>query len=126
GLALEPDHDEEKRAIVEGAEVEDLDDVGVAERADYARFAQEALDVGALQAPVGVEDLDRHLLVEPHVHRGVDRAHRAAPDEPMDPVLAVDEAIAEAARQRRRGEGRWPCARWRRDRLEPLRTLRGL
>ena len=94
-LPLEELHDLEGLAVVEVTEVEDLDDVRVAERARDPRLAQEApLRLGP-RIVAAVEDLERDGLADALVHGAEDGAHAAAADQLLDAVLALDELTDE-------------------------------
>ena len=70
------------------AEVEDLDDAGVADRGRRARLVEEALRELGVVGQARAQDLDRGAPPDPRVLGEVDDAHAAFTDELGDPVVA--------------------------------------
>ena len=103
-------HDEVGAAVVEQAEVVDLADVGVADRAGGARLLLEALHGDALLRLRRVEDLDRDEPAEAEVLGLVDRAHAALAEDALDDVAVADgpadEVGLEVARRLERAASR--------------------
>src|SRR5581483_5664807 len=85
-------HDEEDVLLLLGRQ--NRDDVGMVQRGEEARLAEQLAEVRAL----AVGDLERNLLVNPGVLGEVDRAESAAADRRQDLVLADDLAAEEHAR----------------------------
>ena len=117
-LAVEELHDDEGPAVVGRAEVGDVDDVLVADRAGQPRLLQQPRDEVAL----GVELLEQHLhgdaLADQGVARFVDGPHAAFADPPHHLVAAgqhdADQRIelrVSGRRQRGRRRGAAPT-RW--------------
>src|SRR5262247_4120053 len=77
-------HDEEDVLLL--LRREDRDDVGMIERREEPRLAQELAEVDALL----VRNLERDLLVDPRVFREIDRAEPTAADRLQNLVLADD------------------------------------
>ncbi len=100
-VALQVLHDDEQDAVVGLAEVEDGDRVGVGEPRRRGRLAQEpTLEVGiVVDAVGGLEDLDGHAPTQGALHRGVDLAHSAAPEHPLD-LVAPREQLPRARHHR--------------------------
>ena len=67
-----------------GTPVEELRDVGMAERGEQARFTQQLAEIEVL----AMRDLDRDFLVDPGVFREVDGAEATAPQRGDYAVLA--------------------------------------
>ncbi len=107
-LADEALHDEVRAPVVEGPEVVDLADVGVADRAGRARFLVEALHGDLLSRLRGVEHLHRDAAPERHVLRLVDGAHPPLAEDRANQVLPADrpsdQIAVRLARRHRRGE----------------------
>jgi hypothetical protein len=80
-LALEELEDLVAAAVGEGAEAEDVDDVGVADLVDRARLLHEAQHRLAPAREAACDDLDRGALADQRMHRGVDRRHAAGAED---------------------------------------------
>ena len=83
-------HHEIVAAVLGDVEVEDLEDVVVADDVDGARLVVEAVDDAAILRELRMEELDGDAAADPGVHRQVDRAHPALPQEPLHPIAAHD------------------------------------
>ena len=105
--ALDVLHHEEERAVVGGAEVGDVDDVGVLDARGGARLAPETLDQIGRARVRRVQDLDRHALADLDVLGLVDAAHAAFAAQALD-VVAAGEQRPDHARAffERLGRGR--------------------
>jgi hypothetical protein len=77
--ALEKLHHDVRRAIF-GADVEDVDDVVVADLRGRPRLAEEARRRVGFSPHIDVHDFERDVLAEGYVHRFVNRGHAPAPD----------------------------------------------
>ncbi len=94
-FAVEQLHCQERAAVVGVAEVEHLDDAGMADRADRACFGEEAADRVGTRRQVGAQDFHRGGTREQLVLRAIDRAHAAGAQLFGDPVTTehlTDEA----------------------------------
>ena len=89
--AVEQLHRDVEPAVLVRAEVDDLHRVGVREPTRRARLAVEALDHLGIASEVRVQHLDRHVLLEALLSRGVHPPHGAFADPLVDAVLAVDD-----------------------------------
>ncbi len=87
-------HDVRLLGARDGAEAEDVDDGGVADGVDGARFTNEALHHLGIIGVVGLEDLDGHGLADDLVHPAVHHAHRTGADERLD-LVALDHLTQE-------------------------------
>ena len=85
-FAVEELHDDERAAVVGGAEVGDVDDVLVADRAREPRLLQQARDEVALRDELLQQHLHRDALADDGVLGLVDRAHAALADAAHDLV----------------------------------------
>ena len=63
--------------VLEVAEVEDPERVGMAQARRVLRLAPEAFDTGRVSRERGMEDLERHLALEVQVPRAIDPAEAA-------------------------------------------------
>ena len=98
-LAFDEFHDDVGLAARERPVVVGAGDVRVVESRGGARLALEALRRLLVGDEVGQQQLDRRGAFEFDVHARVDRAHPAAPDQLVEPVLVRDQARAVARRQ---------------------------
>ena len=116
-VAREQLHDEIELPLGGTAEVGHADDVLVLDEAGGARLDGEALDGVGLGAHLGVQHLERDLLLQEHVIGDEDPAHAAFGEPAHHAVLAVDDrAFDELALHpmrdvitRRRGSRGWAC-----------------
>jgi hypothetical protein len=76
-VAVEVLHHQEEAAVGELAGVEDLDDVGVADRGGDAGLGLEAAGDEAVAGPLAVQDLDGDAAADRQVLGEVDGAHAA-------------------------------------------------
>src|SRR5690606_22826759 len=88
-------HHEIERTVLELAEVEDADDVVVADAGRGLRLASEALDDARVVGVMRVQDLDRDLVADEEVARRVDRAHPALADLVEDFVAVLEHSTDE-------------------------------
>jgi hypothetical protein len=88
GFAVEEFHHEVAAAARQVAEVEDLDDAGMADRGGRARFVEEPRDGVAVIRQLRQQHLDRCAAAEQRVFREVHRAHAALADPRCDLVVA--------------------------------------
>jgi hypothetical protein len=79
GLAAEVLHGDPERAVFDPG-VDDLDDVGVAQRRHEPRLALKPLHQREVHGERGVQELERHGAVEGYLHRLVDAPHAALPE----------------------------------------------
>jgi hypothetical protein len=79
-------HDDERRPVLL-ADVVDSGDVRVIEGGRQHRLLLESLPPLLVPRDLGGEELDRHLPVEPHVGRQIDRPHPALADLLVDAVV---------------------------------------
>ena len=89
-LAVEKLHDEVRGPVGQLAEVADVDDVLVADRARGAGLLQEALVELVVVRHLAAQDLDGDPLVDHLVAGRVDDAHTAFAEDAVDDVAAVD------------------------------------
>src|SRR5512137_2522580 len=85
-LALEQLHDEEGLAHGRDSEVEDLDDVRMAQAARELGLAKEAPQRLGIRHPFLGQHLDRDLAVERQLGRLVDDAHTTLADHALDAI----------------------------------------
>ena len=89
--ALEQLHDEVLHALVGGAELGDLDAVGVVEAGGALGLAVEAFDELGVATKVGVEDLDGDVAAQQDVAAAVHRSHAALADERVEAIGARED-----------------------------------
>src|SRR5207248_5950656 len=94
GVALQELHHEVMAAVLADGEVEDLEDVVVADEVDGAGLVEEALHDPAVARVLRMEELDGDARADHRVLGEVDRSHPAPAEEPRDPIGA-DEAADE-------------------------------
>ena len=103
GLAIHERHDEIRRlaarAVVDGARVEDREDVGMLKAGRELDLAEKAGD-SAGPAQLRPDDLDRHVAAVSQVLRQVDRRHAARADLALESV-----AFSERGHQALEGVG---------------------
>ena len=85
------------------AVVGDLDDVGVVDAVDGARFAEEAFAPGRIAGELGVHDLDGAEPLDEDVPGEVHRRHRAGAEARDEPVALRDRAAEQRILRRRLG-----------------------
>ncbi len=88
--AVEVLHRDVEQAVGLGAEVEDLDRVGVIQARRGLRLPVESSGEGGVVGVLAVHHLDGDGLLEGDLSRPEDGAHRAAADEVLDHVFAGD------------------------------------
>lgn len=93
-FAAEQLHHQERPTVVRRARVEDVDDVRALDHPGGFRFALEASHGVGVFGGVAIEELQGDALADRDVGRLVHRAHAAAPDQALDPVLVSDDAAA--------------------------------
>ena len=81
-------HDEVVAVVVGDVEVEDLEDVVVADDVDGARFVEEAVDDLLVGGVLRVQELDGDARPDHRVLGHVHGAHPALAEEPRNPVAA--------------------------------------
>jgi hypothetical protein len=86
-LAREQLLHDERRAVVLLADVENVDDVRVADEVGRTGLAHEPLHDGAVLGVLRPEHLDRDGAADVLVHRAIDVAHAAAPEELLEAIL---------------------------------------
>jgi hypothetical protein len=77
-------------AVLGHTELEHADDVRVVNGAREASLAQEASHAVGARAVLGRQELQRHAVAQQDVLGQIDRAHAAAPEEPLDAIGTVD------------------------------------
>ena len=92
GMALQELHHEVVAAVPGDGEVEDLEDVVVADEIDGAGLVEEALDDPAVARVSRMEELDGDARADDGMLGEVDRSHPAPAEKPLDPVRADDGA----------------------------------
>src|SRR5262249_29530945 len=90
-LAVQVLHDDVAIAVGGRTEVQDFEDVVVADLAGGLRLALESLDGLRVRSRARVKDLDRDPAADPHVLAFVDGAHAARADEADDAILPIQE-----------------------------------
>ena len=101
-LPVQELHDEVVAVVVGDVEVEDLEDVVVADDVDRARLVEEAIDDLLVVGVLRVQELDGDLRPDRRVLGHVDGAHPALPEELDDPVRAdrvPDQVVRYPARE---------------------------
>ena len=109
-LPLHQLHRDERRAV-DGADVVDRDDVGMAERRCGSGLLLESLQPARVPRELRRQDLDRHLARQLRIPRPVHLAHAARAQKPADLVGAEPRA----------GGQRHLCPLLRLERVEPVR-----
>src|SRR5262249_21129296 len=79
--------------LADAAEIVDGDDAGVRQPRHRPTLALEAPQRRTVVEPAADENLDRDRALQAQVRGPVDRAHAAAADAPLEPVLAVDDLL---------------------------------
>ena len=87
-LAFEQIHQVVVAAVGQRAEVEDVDDVRMADLVDRARLGHEPLDRRGLVRELGLQHLDRRALADQRMRRRVDDAHAAGAEHVLDDIAA--------------------------------------
>ena len=87
-LAVEALHHVVVAAVGELAELEDVDDVAVADLVDRARLGGEPLDHRRVGGVLAREHLDRDLLADHRMRRAIHGAEAALAEQRLDHVLA--------------------------------------
>jgi hypothetical protein len=87
-LALEVLHHDVWRAVLEHAQVVDIDDVGVADGVGRARLGDEAADHLGIGGIARRQHLDRGVASDARMHRQIDLSHPPFSDEALDPIVA--------------------------------------
>ncbi|HVK30760.1 MAG TPA: hypothetical protein VM575_20665 [Nocardioides sp.] len=90
-LAVEELHHDVAIAVVEPAEIQNLEDVIIADAAGRLRFPLEALHHLGVAGEGRVQHLDRDAAIDADVLALVDGTHAALADQPVDPILAFDD-----------------------------------
>ena len=88
GLALQELHDEVVPVVLGDVEVEDLEDVVVADDVDRSGFVEEAIDDLLVRGVLRMEELDRHARADDRMLGHVHRAHPALAEHLRHPVAA--------------------------------------
>lgn len=86
-------HRDVEGAGIGGAEVEDLDAIGVVETAGGFSFALETASDPGIFHEVLVEEFDSDFAVDRFLDRPIDTAHRALADEFFDPEFSDDQGV---------------------------------
>ncbi len=100
-LAVQQLHQQHGPSVRRRGEAEDIDQVRVADLVHQPRLLNEALDGVGSTRDVGVNHLGRGALADQRVNHGVDGAHAAGTEQPLDPVAAHHRAGREIAVHRR-------------------------
>jgi hypothetical protein len=86
--AVQELHHEVVPVVLGDVQVEDLEDVVVADDVDGPRLVEEAIDDLVVVGELGMEELDRHPGANPRVHAHVDGSHPALAEQLFHPVAA--------------------------------------